>query len=263
MPRMLARVEEARDLHLGRPLHERDLVGRGDEVGAAVERVDALGVPKPDTPEHLLDALRLRAHLADDVLRLLRQERRVERALGEEAADELLVLLREAIGLGVAEVGEVAAERVPEVRGAVGLERREELGEDLVAEELAVRLDEEEAHVGDEETEAFGHAPVVGREHEPADLRRPVVRVADAQRRVGEVLVERLRVTLLVDDVEIDVGRVASAELPEHHRRADDLVLLRVDEDKDVLPLADGLDVAGEAVDRALEDAANLLAIVR
>src|SRR6185312_1443075 len=58
---------------------ERHLVGRGGEVRAAVEGIDAPRVPEADAAEHLLDAPRLRAHLADDVLGVLRKERRVDR----------------------------------------------------------------------------------------------------------------------------------------------------------------------------------------
>ena len=75
--------------------------GRG-EVRAAVEGVDAVGVAEADAPEELLDAARLLPDLADDLLRARGQQRRVDVALGEEALDELLVLLRELVGLGVA-----------------------------------------------------------------------------------------------------------------------------------------------------------------
>ena len=138
-----------------------------------------------------------------------------------------LFLLRELVGLGVRHAGEVTAERLPEMGGAVRLERRQQLGEHLVAEPLAVHLDEEEAHVREERAEPLGHAAVLGIEHEAADLGRAVVRVADAQHRVLEVPVERLRVSLLVDDVEIDVGRILPAELREDHRGADDPLLRR------------------------------------
>ena len=100
----------------------------------AVERVDALGVAEADAAQQLLDAARLRADLADDGLARWREQRRVDFALGKQAADELLVALAEAVGLAVAEAGEVTAERFPQVAGAVGLERRQQLGQQLVAE---------------------------------------------------------------------------------------------------------------------------------
>ena len=53
---------------------EGDLVGRGHEVGAAVEGVDAVDVPEADAAEHLLDAFGLGADLADDLLRVVGEE---------------------------------------------------------------------------------------------------------------------------------------------------------------------------------------------
>ena len=103
------------DRHFARARHERDLVGRGREVRAAVERVDALGVPEADAAKHLLDAFGLRADLADDVLRLLRKERRVDGAFGPQPLDELFVLLREDVRLGVRQPREVPPEGIPQV----------------------------------------------------------------------------------------------------------------------------------------------------
>ena len=244
-----------------RSLNERDFIGRRREVRPSIERIDALGISKADAPQHLLDALRLRADLADDVARLLRKERRVDRSFGEEPADELFVLLREAVGLGVRHVGEVAAERVPEVRRAVRLERREELGEELVFEPLAMHLDEEKAHVRDEEAEALRLLAILGADDEAADLGRAIVRVADRQRRVAKVLVERRRVTLLVDDVEVDVRRVATTELADHHRRADDDVLFEIDQDEDVLAPLRIFDLPGEALLREIQDGLDRAAL--
>ena len=84
-----------------------------------------------------------------------------------------------------------------------------------------------------------------------------------------EVPVERGRVPLLVDDVEVDVRRVAAAELGDDHRRPDEArpLALRsaavVDEDEDVLPPLRVLDLLREAPLRLLEDATHSLAIVR
>ena len=55
------------------------------EVRAAVERIDAIGVAEADAPQELLDAARLRADLADDLLRVRRQAARRRSGLGEEA----------------------------------------------------------------------------------------------------------------------------------------------------------------------------------
>ena len=119
--------------------------------------------------------------------------------------------------------GEVAAERLPQQRRAVGLERRQQLRQHLVAERRAVQPDVEEAHVGEPLAERLGLAPIARVQHEPADLRRAVVVVADAQDLVDEVLVERLRVALVVHHVEEDVRRAAGAVLRVDHRGADDL----------------------------------------
>jgi hypothetical protein len=54
------------------------LVRRRGEVRTAVERDRPAGVAEADAPQHLLDPARLRPHLADDVLRVLRQERGVD-----------------------------------------------------------------------------------------------------------------------------------------------------------------------------------------
>ena len=85
--------------------------------------------------EQLLDAARLRADLADHVLRALREAAtRRSSPSGNRPRMNSLFFLRELVGLGVGQAGEVAAERLPEVARAVGLERRQQLGEHLVAE---------------------------------------------------------------------------------------------------------------------------------
>jgi len=267
---MLGHVGPGDELLDGRSvrlLDERDLVGRRREVRPAIERIDPLRVPKADPPQHLLDAARLRTDLPDHLLRLLRQERGVDRPLREEAADELLVLLREEIRLGVREPREVPPERVPQVRRPVRLERGQELREDLVAKRVAVHLDEEEADVRKEEPDALWDLPVLGVEDEAADLRGAIVRVADGERRVLEVPVERGRVTLLVDDVEVDVRRVTSPELGDDHRGADEARraarVIVVEQDEDVLASLRVLDLLREALLRLVENAADGLAIVR
>ena len=91
------------------------------------------GVGEAHLAQHLLDPLGLGPDLADQLLHVRRQQRRVERILREQRADELLVVLRQAIGLLVGEAGEAPPERLPQQAGAVGLERRHQLGEHLVA----------------------------------------------------------------------------------------------------------------------------------
>ena len=110
---------------------EGDLLHPRGEVGPAVEGIDPVGVAEADAAEQLLHAARRGADLADHRLRVGGEHARVDHPLGEERLDELLVLLRELVGLGVAHPGEVAAHRLPEVAGAVGLERGHQLGEHL------------------------------------------------------------------------------------------------------------------------------------
>ena len=94
-----------------------------------------MGVGEPDLAQHLLDRLGLGPDLADQLLHVRRQQRRVERILRKQRADELLVVLRQPVRLLVAEAGELPPQRLPQQAGAVGLERRHQLGQHLVAEQ--------------------------------------------------------------------------------------------------------------------------------
>src|ERR1700690_2096225 len=227
----------------------------------AVEGVDAPRISEAHAPKHLLDASGLRALLADDLLRLNGQERRVDGSFGKEALDKLLVLLRETIGFRVRHPGELPAERVPQMRRSVGLERRQQLREELVLEPLAVHPDEEKPHVRDDEAQPLGLLAILRAPDEPPDFRRPVEGVANLEHHVAEMPVERRRVALFLGNVDVDVGCVAPAELPDDYRRADDAVALEVDENEDVLATARVLDRAGEACLRVLQDSTDLVAI--
>ena len=77
-----------------------------------------------------------------------------------------------------------------------------------------------------------------------------------------KVLVERLRIFLLLDDVEIDVGGIAPAELGDDHRRADQPFFPVVGEHEHVLAFLGVFDLAGKAALRQIDDLANGLAIV-
>src|SRR6476659_810493 len=77
---------------------DRDVVGLREEVRATIERIDLLGVVEADPPQHLLDGLGLLAELADQRADIGRQQLRVDRIVGEQGVDELLVVLRDAIG---------------------------------------------------------------------------------------------------------------------------------------------------------------------
>src|SRR5690606_3730971 len=101
---------------------------------------------------------RLRADLADHVPRAIVEQARVDLAEREEVPDELLVAAAQQIGLGVRHAREAAPERLPQVARAVGLERRQELGEQLVAESVAPARDVREARVGDEAPEPLRRA---------------------------------------------------------------------------------------------------------
>jgi hypothetical protein len=78
-----------------------------------------------------------------------------------------------------------------------------------------------------------------------------------------KVLVDRARVPLLVDDVEVDVRGASPAELGEDHRGADDLLLLPVEQHEHVLALGLGRDDAGEALVAGVDDLLDALPIVR
>ena len=91
-----------RDARRPRRAHQRDVVGARVKVRPAVERIDAVRVAEPDLAQHLLDRLGLGPDLADQLLHVRRQQRRVQRILRKQRADELLVVLRQPIGLLVA-----------------------------------------------------------------------------------------------------------------------------------------------------------------
>ena len=76
------------------------------------------------------------------------------------------------------------------------------------------------------------------------------------------MLIERLRILLLFDDVEIDVGSVATAELGDDHRRADQPLLAHIGEDEDVLTLFGISDLPGETALRQIDDFADGFAVV-
>ena len=220
-----------------RVARDRDVVRRRDEVRAAVERIDLLRVVEADPAQHLLDALGLLADLADDRADVLGQELGVDRIVGEQRVDELLVVLRQPIRFLIREPREVAAERLPQLRRAIGLERRQQLGQHLIAEQLAMHAHEQEPHVRQRLAERIRVAPVLRQQDEAADLGRAVVVVADAQRLMDEVAIERDRVALVALDPEEDVRRALGAVLRVDHRRADDPLLREVLEHEQELAL--------------------------
>src|SRR5256885_8300572 len=154
------------------------------------------------------------------------------------------------------------AERLPEMAGPVGFERGQELGKERVAEESRMGGDEEKANRRYETTEPLGCASVFRQHDEPADFGRSAERVTDAKKRVIKMLVERFRIFLLFENVEIDVRSVAPAELADDHRGADDTIFLRVDQGEHILSLLRVLDLAAEASPRHIDDLANRLAVV-
>ena len=78
-----------------------------------------------------------------------------------------------------------------------------------------------------------------------------------------KVLVEAQRVLLLLEHVEIDVGRVPPPELRDDHRRPDDLLRLEVAEHEDVLALPDVLDLSVEALEARVQDLPDGHPVVR
>src|SRR5262245_45885592 len=108
----------------------------------AVERIHPVAILETDSPEHLLDALGLRADLTHDAPRLGVEQRHVDGIARKQIADEVLVLAREEIRLCVAHVREAPPDGFPEVARPVWLEGREQLGQELVTEERAPRRDE-------------------------------------------------------------------------------------------------------------------------
>src|SRR5688572_22673274 len=103
---------------------------------APIEGIDTLRIAEADAPEHALHTACLRAHLADHVLRVLAQQTGVDLAARKQIADEGLVLAGAQVGLRVAHVGETPAEGFPQAAGAVRLERRHQLREELRLEQL-------------------------------------------------------------------------------------------------------------------------------
>jgi hypothetical protein len=77
-----------------------------------------------------------------------------------------------------------------------------------------------------------------------------------------KVPVERVRVLLLADHVEVDVGRVAPPELRHDHGRTDRLLALEVAQQKHELPVAPP-DLSAVAALGMFEQAAHVLPVVR
>src|SRR6266568_3808410 len=224
-------------------------------VRAAVEGVDAIHVAEARPLEEVPDALRLRRHLAQEPLHAGRKERRVDIARREELLDELLVLAAELVRLLVVEAGEALAARLPEEAPAVGEERRHELGQDRLAEALAVHGQEEEAHVRELLAWLLGAAAVLRVDDEPADLGRPVEVVADGEDPVLEVAVHRRGVVLALGDVEEGAGRVARPVLRDDHRRAEDAARARLLQHEDVGARERVADLPPEAAAALVDDA--------
>src|ERR1700686_3599381 len=230
-----------------------DRSGRGRVVRPAVERVDALVVAEADADQHRLRPVRLRPHLADGVLDLLREERRVDLAGWEERLDELLVLPREPVRLLVAQARELAAQGLPQGRASVVLQPRQELDEHAVAKARPVHADVEEADVA--ELLARLVLAAEGRVHaQAADLGGPIEVVADLQHAVLHVLVDGVGVVLLLRHVEEDVRRVPGAVLGDDEAGPDGAPGLWILEHEEVLALEGvahaPVEGAGRVVDR-------------
>ena len=115
--------------------------------------------------------------------------------------------------------------------------------------------DEKEPDVGDLHAQLGVDPPVVGMHDQPTDLGRSVVRVADLQHLMDEVLVDGRAVPLFLAHRIEDVGSVASTQLRDDHRAADRSALLQIAEDEYVAAMAGIGDrtaerVVGEGDDR-------------
>src|SRR5262249_23641120 len=90
---------------------------------------------------------------------------------------------------------------------------------------------------------------------------RTVIVVTNPQYAVLEVLVERFRVALFVDDIKVDVRRAARAVLGVDHASAHNLVLGGIDEDEQVLAL-EGIERACKRLLRLRDEPLEHAAVV-
>src|SRR3989449_7982125 len=238
-----------------------DQLRRRGMVRAAVERIDPLVIAEPDLRQHRPGPDALRPHLADRLLDLLREQRRVDLAGRKELLDELLVLAREPIRILVGEAREFAAQRLPERTAPVFLQAREQLDEDAVAKARPVHGDVEEAHVA-ELLAGLSLAAELRIDDQAADLGGPVEVVPDGEHAVPEVAVHAVRVMLLLVDVEEDVRRIARAVLGDDQRGADHLSRTRLLHHEEILPLERVADAAVEGAGGLLQDRAELPLVV-
>jgi hypothetical protein len=122
--------------------------------------------------------------------------------------------------------------------------------------------DVEKAYVRDQESESAVGAPVIRMNHESADFGRTIVRKSNGQNGVMKVSIHGLRVFLLADHVQVDVRRIAPAELRHDHRGADGLTELEVAQQKYELPVA-ASQLAPEAAFRVIEQRRDVGPVVR
>src|SRR2546421_1087839 len=238
-----------------------DQLRRRGMVRTAVERIDPLVIAEPDLRQHRPGPDALRPHLADRLLDLLREQRRVDLAGRKELLDELLVLAREPIRILVGEAREFAAQRLPERAAPVFLQAREQLDEDAVAKARPVHGDVEEAHVA-ELLAGLSLAAELRIDDQAADLGGPVEVVPDGEHAVPEVAVHAVRVMLLLVDVEEDVRRIARAVLGDDQGGADHLSRTRLLHHEEILPLERVADAAVEGAGGFLQDRAELPLVV-
>src|SRR5438132_81403 len=238
-----------------------DQLRRRGMVRTAVERIDPLVIAEPDLRQHRPGPDALRPHLADRLLDLLREQRRVDLAGRKELLDELLVLAREPIRTLVGEAREFAAQRFPERAAPVFLQAREQLDEDAVAKARPVHGDVEEAHVA-ELLAGLSLAAELRIDDQAADLGGPVEVVPDGEHAVPEVAVDAVRVMLLLVDVEEDVRRISRAVLGDDQGGADHLSRTRLLHHEEILPLERVADAAVEGAGGFLQDRAELPLVV-
>ena len=200
-----------------------DLVGRRRHRRAAVENVDIAVIGEAFALEHPHRRAARRVGDAHHRARAFGQHRGVDRRLGHQIGDELgAVLGVELVGLLEIHAEEAARDRVPEGRSAGLVDHAAQLGEDAVAEALAVLADEQIAAAREQQAEPAG--ALAGVEEQPADLGRSLEIGAEIEHLVAEGLAQLLRGLGEAAD-RVGIEGAFGADLAEHLAGAADLAV--------------------------------------
>ncbi|MNM61317.1 hypothetical protein D3C81_726160 [compost metagenome] len=154
---------------------------------ATVEDVDVVLGLEALTHEDVESDLRARMHLAHGFLRSVRQQGHIDRVVRHQLGEEGAALqAAQALGVGVVEVEEVAADGIPERRFALIVAVADDLGDHRIGEALGVRRHEQQAPARIELGPAAAH-----------QLRQHIE--AGQQAVAGQVVAQRQHVNLVVD----------------------------------------------------------------